>query len=97
MLDVADEQPEGVAFLIPVRLEECEIPERLKRWQWVDLFDDDGYTRLLRGLGVSVFQREIRTPGVYISYRRADEPEIAGLLYDRLKATFPYTNIYIDV
>src|SRR5438270_7379352 len=29
-LDVADEQPEGTIFLIPVRLEECNVPERLK-------------------------------------------------------------------
>jgi diadenosine tetraphosphatase ApaH/serine/threonine PP2A family protein phosphatase len=30
-LDVADEQPEGAIFLIPLRLEECEVPERLRR------------------------------------------------------------------
>jgi hypothetical protein len=45
-LDVADEQPDGTIFLIPVRLEECNVPERLKRWQWVDLFNPDGYPRL---------------------------------------------------
>jgi TIR domain len=50
-LDVADKQPEGVAFIIPVRLEECEIPDRLQRWHWVDLFKDGGYERLVRGLG----------------------------------------------
>jgi hypothetical protein len=49
-LDVADEQPEGVAYLVPVRLEECDIPERLKRWHWVDLFEEGGYEQLLRGL-----------------------------------------------
>lgn len=49
-LDVADEQPEGVAYLIPVRLEECEMPDRLKRWHGVDLFREGGYERLLRGL-----------------------------------------------
>jgi TIR domain len=49
-LDVADEQPEGSIFLIPVRLEECEIPERLRRWQHVDLFKFDGYERILRAL-----------------------------------------------
>ena len=26
-LDVADEQPEGTNFIIPVKLEECEVPE----------------------------------------------------------------------
>jgi hypothetical protein len=45
-LDVAEEQPEGAIFLIPVRLEDCEVPERLRRWQWVDLFRESGYSKL---------------------------------------------------
>jgi hypothetical protein len=49
-LDVADEQPEGTIFLIPVKLEECEIPGRLRRWHWVNLFEDIGYERLMRAL-----------------------------------------------
>lgn len=50
-LDVADEQPEGTIFVIPVRLEECEVPSRLSHLHWVDLFVDGGYARLLRALG----------------------------------------------
>jgi hypothetical protein len=50
-LDVADEQPEGSTFLIPVRFEECEIPGRLSDLQWVNLFEDGGYERLLQALG----------------------------------------------
>jgi formylglycine-generating enzyme required for sulfatase activity len=49
-LDVADEQPEGAIFLIPLRLERCDVPHRLRRWQWVDLFHEKGYERLLRAL-----------------------------------------------
>jgi TIR domain len=49
-LDVADEQPEGGIFLIPVRLENCDVPERLRRWQWVDLFEERGYDKLVRAL-----------------------------------------------
>lgn len=49
-LDEADYQPEGAVYVIPVRLENCEVPERLRRWQWVDLFTDDGYGRLNRSL-----------------------------------------------
>jgi len=45
-LDVADEQPDGTIFIIPLRLEECTVPDRLKKWQWVDLFDPKGYQRL---------------------------------------------------
>ena len=49
-LDVSDEQPEGAIFLIPGRLEECDIPDRLRRWHWVNLFEEDGYDRLLSAL-----------------------------------------------
>jgi formylglycine-generating enzyme required for sulfatase activity len=51
-LDVADEQPEGIIFLIPLKLEECDVPERLGRWQWVNLFSPNGYERLMRALRV---------------------------------------------
>jgi len=50
-LDVAEEQPEGTIFLIPLRLEECDVPERLRRPHWVDFFQETGYWRLLRALG----------------------------------------------
>ena len=49
-LDSADEKPEGTIFLIPARLEECPVPEQLGRWQWVDLFEENGFVRLLRSL-----------------------------------------------
>lgn len=49
-LDAADYQPEGSIFLIPVRLEECKVPDRISRFQWTDLFDKDGYSKLIRGL-----------------------------------------------
>ncbi|HKY28208.1 MAG TPA: DnaJ C-terminal domain-containing protein [Pyrinomonadaceae bacterium] len=49
-LDVADEQPEGTIFLIPLKLEECDIPEHLRRWQWVNFFEDRGYDRLMMAL-----------------------------------------------
>src|SRR6266478_7445327 len=49
-LDVADEKPEGTTFIIPVKLEECEIPRRLTRWHWLNLFEEGGYDRLARSL-----------------------------------------------
>jgi hypothetical protein len=52
VLDVADEKPEGSIFLIPVRLEVCELPERLRRWQRVDYFSPNGYQKLLGALAL---------------------------------------------
>jgi hypothetical protein len=49
-LEIADQQPEGQIFIIPVRLDDCSMPERLMKWQRVDLFKPDGETSLLRAL-----------------------------------------------
>jgi hypothetical protein len=51
-LDIADEQPEGAIFLIPVKIEQCNAPTRLQRWQWVDLYEERGYERLMRSLKI---------------------------------------------
>ena len=49
-LDVADEQPEGKIFLIPLKLEECNAPLRLISRQWVNLFEAKGHTKLITAL-----------------------------------------------
>ena len=45
-LDLAERMPDGKTFIIPARLDECVVPERLKRWQRIDLFKRGGYSRL---------------------------------------------------
>jgi hypothetical protein len=50
-LDVQQQQLEGELYLIPVRLEPCDVPEKLRHLQWIDLFAPDGEARLLRVLG----------------------------------------------
>ena len=49
-LDTAMEKPEGEIFIIPARLEECDILESLRKWHWVDLFEEDGYRKLINSL-----------------------------------------------
>lgn len=49
-LEVAEEQAEGAIFLIPVKLEACEVPDGLKRWHWANLSQEGGYERLLESL-----------------------------------------------
>jgi hypothetical protein len=50
VLDVADEQPEGTIYVIPIKLEECEVPNRLRRWHWVNLFEASGFDKLIDAL-----------------------------------------------
>jgi len=49
-LDIAEEKPEGTIFIIPLRLEDCEVPNRIKRWHWLNLFEDNSYDKLLGSL-----------------------------------------------
>jgi len=49
-LTAAEERPEGEIYLIPARLEECSIPDELQDKQWVDLFEEKGYEKLIRAL-----------------------------------------------
>jgi hypothetical protein len=52
-LDIIDEFPESQIFVIPVRLDDCDIPyEKLKDIEYVDLFSDwnKGIQRILRAM-----------------------------------------------
>jgi hypothetical protein len=51
-LDRALEMPEGNIFLIPARLEECDLPYSLKDYQWVDLYTEGGMTKLVKSLNL---------------------------------------------
>jgi len=49
-LSKANSLPEGQSFIIPARLEACDLPESLRRWQRVDLFETHGYKKLVKAL-----------------------------------------------
>jgi hypothetical protein len=49
-LDIADEKPEGTIYIIPVLLEECQVPGRLRRWQYLDYNKEKSYEKLLLSL-----------------------------------------------
>lgn len=49
-LETADSLGAGDIFIIPARLEACDVPDSLQRWQRVDLFEANGFNKLLRAL-----------------------------------------------
>ena len=49
-LEKANFLPEDEVFIVPVRLEECNMPESLRRLHRVDLFKAGGYKRLIQAL-----------------------------------------------
>jgi len=53
VLDYADYKPEGTLYIMPVRLEECVPPRRLRPWQYADYIEGQrelGLQRLLVSL-----------------------------------------------
>lgn len=76
VLDIALEKPEGTIFVVPLRLDECELPRRLRSWHYVDYFpldqQDSAYERLLQSLEVRFNQ--VRSKNV-VSEKTAPKPE----------------------
>lgn len=56
VLEMTLNMPEGAIFLIPLKLEECEIPRRLRTWQWLEFFPHANraaaYKKLLESLKI---------------------------------------------
>ena len=56
-LDIKQGMLDSDIYLIPARLEDCEVPESLRDSQWVDLFEKDGWTRLVKAIQVGMQRR----------------------------------------
>jgi formylglycine-generating enzyme required for sulfatase activity len=73
-LEEADKKPEGEIFIIPARLEECDNLDSLSRWHWVDLFEGDGFQRLILALRIRADKigAALRQRGATISRPKKD-------------------------
>jgi len=58
-LDIWQEMLDSDIYLIPVRIEKCKIPDSLLDFQCVDLFEDSGWTDLVRAIRVGMKRRQI--------------------------------------
>jgi len=56
-LEIWQEKLEHDIYLIPVRLEDCHVPEALRDFQWVNLFETDGWSRLETAIQVGIERR----------------------------------------
>ncbi len=56
-LEVMQEFPEGTIHTIPVRLDDCEVPDLFGEIHWANLFEPDGFDRWVETLHYSVEQR----------------------------------------
>lgn len=61
-LDAWQDKLPGDIYLIPVRLEECTVPEQLSQFQWVDISHTRGWSRLLRAIQAGVERLGMQVP-----------------------------------
>jgi formylglycine-generating enzyme required for sulfatase activity len=53
-LDAWQELPEGTIHTIPVRIDECNVPESFQRYHWANLFEPNGFARIVRAIRVEL-------------------------------------------
>jgi formylglycine-generating enzyme required for sulfatase activity len=85
-LDVADEKPENTIFIIPLRLDDCPAPRRLRGWHYVDYFPESRKNwvmeRLLASLKVRAEALDTKTvikeePKKALQEEKAPEAKVA--------------------
>lgn len=80
-LDVADEQPEGSIYLIPIRLDDCPIPRRLSHLHAIGQ-DGEDFSRLLSALKVqaTALKRHVPKTEIPQSAKRSMDHQFAQAL-----------------
>lgn len=81
--EIALEKPDGVIYLIPLKLDECQVPRGLRFYQWVDYFGkkkEDSYKKLLNSLKLRNkqkvhFEEQERRKDQYISEKIINQYE----------------------
>jgi hypothetical protein len=83
-LEKALEIPQGRIFIIPVRFEDCEVPDNLERFHWVDLFEDDGFPKLMKSLKTRAGQLERST--VQVPQPDEASPNLISLSEEKIES-----------
>lgn len=98
-LSVLSERPEGEIFLIPVRLDESDLPAGLRDIQAVDLFMKDGWKRLLKSLkhaqqgGVPIAETEVLKEDIKRE-RREEQAEMKPHVFVAMPFSVDMEDIY---
>jgi predicted ATP-binding protein involved in virulence len=91
-LGIWRERLDSDIYLIPVRLEECNLPEGLEEFQGVDLFEKEGWTRLVQAIQIGMDRRgeiitseeeseQVRPLLAYYAITGTTETEVDGKPY----------------
>ena len=52
-------RPEGSVFLIPLKLDNCDVPDRLQKYHWGKLYERTGFETLVRSIDLALNRRNV--------------------------------------
>jgi hypothetical protein len=73
-LDVIQELPDDSVFVIPVRLESCDVPERFRDFHWIDFFEDRDFSKIIDAIKAWEENRRAISSTPEIDSKTATEP-----------------------
>ncbi|MDZ7292310.1 MAG: toll/interleukin-1 receptor domain-containing protein [candidate division KSB1 bacterium] len=76
-LEVWQEKLSSDIYLIPVRLEDCAVPDNLRKFQWVNWFDRDGFARLQNAIQSGMARRKKIIKNTTANHSKAIKPGAA--------------------
>jgi TPR repeat protein len=100
-LDAAEKKPEGTISIIPVRLEEVDVPKRLSQWQSGNLFQEGGYERLILAIRKRMNTVEDAAHSTSEEIERAINPSLATVgkrsVFSRLRPVIWITSVLLGI
>ncbi len=97
-LTFAEEKPEGTIYIIPLRLDDCELPLIFQQWQWADYFLPDAQEKLLQSLYLRADALKILPPPTQSVSKPSVAASSVSLPTDKDLLDFtPYVETLVDV
>lgn len=91
-LDLAERMPEGEIFIIPVKLEVCDLPTRLSKWQCIDVYRPGGLSRIIKAIRANLNADDIKAES---KSRKTVLPTSAEIAESILLKTIPFGGVFL--
>jgi len=69
-IDVYDKKYSNTKFLIPLKIEECEIPGSLRKFHTVNYFEEEGFEFLVKALNARAKELDLLLEEIYEGFLR---------------------------
>ena len=80
ILHIAKYKPAGVIFVLPLRINDCEVPRSLRMWQHIDCFPENqkdwAYERILGSLKMRAKKLGIDVEGIIAEKKGAEQEKV---------------------